>query len=75
MKKILLGAASLLALSAVSANAADLPARTYTKAPVVSPAYNWSGFYIGAMGGYAWSDEVTVGITGIGAITETSDAT
>ena len=23
--------------------------------PPVSPAYNWSGFYIGAMGGYGWS--------------------
>jgi outer membrane immunogenic protein len=35
------------------ASAADLPARTYTKAPslVVSPLYNWSGFYIGINGG------------------------
>jgi outer membrane immunogenic protein len=23
--------------------------------PPASPAYNWSGFYIGAMGGYGWS--------------------
>ena len=26
---------------------------------VVSPAYNWSGFYIGAMGGYGWDDDAT----------------
>ena len=33
-----------------------MQARPYTKAPppMVSPAYNWSGFYIGAMGGYGW---------------------
>jgi outer membrane immunogenic protein len=37
-----------------AASAADLAARPYTKAPPLSPAYNWSGFYIGAMGGYAF---------------------
>jgi outer membrane immunogenic protein len=41
-----------VAISAVvgigAASAADLPARVYTKAPVmVDPGYNWSGFYIG----------------------------
>jgi outer membrane immunogenic protein len=45
----------LLASIAGAACAADLPAPSvpYSKAPaVVSPATNWSGFYIGAMGGY-----------------------
>ena len=53
MKKLLLTAAGLLALGAAPALAADLPARTYTKAPppVVAPIYNWGGFYIGANGG------------------------
>ncbi|MDE2330272.1 MAG: porin family protein [Bradyrhizobium sp.] len=38
-----------------SALAADLPARVYTKAPVmVDPGYNWSGFYIGGNIGYSW---------------------
>jgi outer membrane immunogenic protein len=39
-----------------AASAADLPARTYTKAPamVVDPAYNWTGFYIGLNAGGAW---------------------
>jgi outer membrane immunogenic protein len=38
-----------------SALAADLPARTYTKAPVYAdPGYNWSGFYIGGNIGYSW---------------------
>ena len=38
------------------ASAADLPARTYTKAPeFVQAAYDWSGFYIGINGGGATS--------------------
>ncbi len=54
MKRVALGL--LLASIAGTAYAADLPApgAPYTKAPaVVSPATNWSGFYVGAMGGYA----------------------
>jgi len=49
MKKLLLGAAACIAFAA-PAFAADLPARTYTKAPAyTAPAavYNWTGFYIG----------------------------
>jgi outer membrane immunogenic protein len=41
-----------------AASAADLPARTYTKAPaVVAAVYDWSGFYIGLNGGGASSHE------------------
>jgi outer membrane immunogenic protein len=45
----------LLASIAGTAFAADMstPSAPYTKAPVVSPVTNWSGFYIGAVGGYA----------------------
>lgn len=54
MKRVVLGL--LLTSVAGAAYAADLPAppaAPYTKAPaIVSPATNWSGFYIGAMGGY-----------------------
>jgi len=54
MKKALLTAVSLVALGMAPALAADLPARAYTKAPVaVAPIYSWTGFYLGAMGGYA----------------------
>lgn len=39
-----------------AASAADLAARTYTKAPpvMVEPAFNWSGFYAGGNIGYSW---------------------
>ena len=52
MKRVFLGL--LLASIAGAAGAADMSARpAYTKAPMMSPAINWTGFYIGAMGGYA----------------------
>ena len=57
MKKFLLGTVGLLALGiAAPASAADLAARPYTKAPppYVAPIYDWTGFYIGANGG--WGD-------------------
>jgi outer membrane immunogenic protein len=55
MKKFLLGTVGVIALAAPAA-AADLPARTYTKAPAyVAAVYDWSGFYIGANGGWGQS--------------------
>jgi outer membrane immunogenic protein len=50
MKKILLASVAFLGMAAiVPAQAADLAARPYTKAPAYTPApiYNWTGFYIG----------------------------
>src|SRR6185369_7407076 len=57
MKKVLLVTASLIALGAAApAVAADLAARPYTKAPpMISAMYDWSGFYIGANGGWGSS--------------------
>jgi outer membrane immunogenic protein len=57
MKKILLVTASLIALGAAApALAADLAARPYTKAPpMIAAVYDWSGFYIGANGGWGTS--------------------
>ena len=52
MKKMLLVTASLVALGAAPAMAADLAARPYTKAPpMLQAVYNWSGFYVGLNGG------------------------
>ena len=52
MKKFLLGTVALIALGS-AANAADLAAR-YTKAPVVAPVSNWTGFYVGLNAGYGF---------------------
>jgi outer membrane immunogenic protein len=63
MNKILLGAIVTAAFSA-TAFAADLPARTYTKAPAAAPVstYDWSGCYVGGNVGAAFdrSDFSTV---------------
>jgi outer membrane immunogenic protein len=57
MKKFLLNTVGLVALGLAPASAADLAARPYTKAPppMVAPYYDWSGFYIGANGGWGSS--------------------
>ena len=58
MKKFLLATVGLAALGiAAPASAADLAARPYTKAPppMLAAAYDWSGFYIGANGGWGTS--------------------
>lgn len=48
-----------------AASAADLPARTYTKAPVAAPVitYNWTGCYIGGNigGGWAKTEQTRIG--------------
>ena len=58
MKKLILVAAALAKIGfAAPASAADLAARPapYVKAPALAAVYDWSGFYIGANGGYGWS--------------------
>ncbi len=59
MKALVSAAAGLLAVPALvgAALAADLsrpPPAPYYSAPVAAPYYNWTGFYIGANGGYGW---------------------
>ena len=54
MHRFVIVAAGLISVAgfAGAASAADLPARTYTKAPAMIPVvYNWSGFYLGLNGG------------------------
>jgi outer membrane immunogenic protein len=70
MKKVLLGTVGLVALGmAGSASAADLAARPYTKAPPppVAAVYDWTGFYIGANGGWGRGDKrwEAVDVTGV----------
>jgi outer membrane immunogenic protein len=57
--KFIAGAAVIVSalVGVTAASAADLPARTYTKAPVyVDPGFNWSGFYLGGNIGYSWGN-------------------
>ena len=70
MKKLLPGMVAVVVLGmAAPAFAADLPARTYTKAPVmVAPIYDWSGFYIGLNGGGASSHECYTITNSAGAV-------
>ncbi len=59
MKKLLLGAAALIVITA-PAVAADMSARPYSKAPAyTAPAvvYNWTGFYIGGHVGGAFAGD------------------
>jgi outer membrane immunogenic protein len=54
MKKLVLALTAVAAFSG-SALAADLPARTYTKAPVIVETPSWTGFYLfGGAGGGVW---------------------
>ena len=70
MKRFLLGAVGLVAMGiAAPALAADLPAQTYSKAPVMIPAaYDWSGVYIGLNGGWGTERRCFDSITAAGAI-------
>ena len=54
MKRIVIGMAAAMSLFATGALAADLAAKPYVKAPIVEPVWSWTGFYIGANGGYSW---------------------
>jgi outer membrane immunogenic protein len=77
MKKLLLGTVGLIALGAAApAVAADLPARAYTKAPAyVAAVYDWSGFYIGANGGWGtshkcWTNTALAGVALVPTVSE-----
>lgn len=67
MKKFLLATAAVLSLGAVTAHAADMPARMPVKAApsYVAPAlYNWTGPYVGLSGGGSFSSGSDAGIVG-----------
>ena len=71
MKKFWLVLVGLAALGmATPASAADLAARPYTKAPppMLAPIYDWTGFYIGANGGWAQSRNCVDFVTVLGTV-------
>jgi outer membrane immunogenic protein len=59
MKKLVLALVAAAAFTG-SAFAADMPARTYTKAPPPAPLPSWTGFYIfGGGGGGIWDADTS----------------
>jgi outer membrane immunogenic protein len=65
MKKFLLCTVALISIGAVPASAADMAVKA---PPIAAPMmYDWSGFYIGANGGYGWSRQC-VDITAFNAV-------
>lgn len=47
-------AAAVAVLGLTNAQAADLAARPYLKAPAAATVYDWTGFYVGGNVGYGW---------------------
>jgi outer membrane immunogenic protein len=76
MKSFLLATVAFAALGmATQVSAADLAARTYTKAPAMAPVYDWAGFYVGLNGGGAsshncWDLTNAAGIAVVPAVRE-----
>ena len=58
MKRSVLAAIGLFSMAAaMPASAADLPRGAVPyKAPAYVAQYNWTGFYVGINGGYAWGN-------------------
>ena len=72
MKRLLAVSLAGLAVLSGSALAADLPpaAPAYKAPAVVAPAYNWSGFYLNAGGGYGmWNADTQVFFPGGACLT------
>lgn len=55
MKKLLLGSVAILALSAGSSGAADLPVKAPPMVAPPVPMFSWSGCYIGGHEGVGWA--------------------
>src|SRR6185369_10055240 len=60
----LAAAAALLGIAVLPVAAADLPQRPAYKAPMMAPSFNWTGFYLGVYGGYAFGTGDTDGFNG-----------
>jgi outer membrane immunogenic protein len=73
MRSFLLTTSAFIAMT-TAASAADLARQApIVPAPPLVPVYNWNGFYVGAMGGYGWSDRVGVSVAGFNFTASSSD--
>jgi outer membrane immunogenic protein len=58
VNKVISAAIASLVATCISAKAADMPIEPANQpAPFVAQVYNWTGFYIGANGGYGWGSQ------------------
>lgn len=73
MKKLLFGLAALATVAATPAISADMRMPMKAAPPIVAPIFSWTGFYIGANGGYGGDrfryDFNALGIAGTTKIT------
>ena len=60
MRRTILGIVGLVCITS-TASAADLPMKAPAPAPM-APVYSWTGFYIGANGGWGWSNFDTAAV-------------
>lgn len=70
MRKILFMTTAVVAFSAVTAQAADLPRRNRAPEPYYQqsvPTFTWTGFYIGANAGYGFAKFTGAGATYFGS--------
>ena len=71
----LISSAAIAAFVSGAALAADLPSRAAAPILVAPPAFTWTGFYVGTLTGYAFSDRQTVRTVGnnngAGGLTDT----
>jgi outer membrane immunogenic protein len=56
-----------LAIAAVSTSIAGFGGGVWAADPYVDPGVDWSGFYLGVQGGYAWSDTNSTALGNLGA--------
>jgi outer membrane immunogenic protein len=71
MKSFLLATVGLVALVGIAApaSAADMAVKARPPAPVIAPIYDWTGFYIGANGGWGQSHNCWDFVDPVGVIT------
>jgi len=63
LRNTLVLAAAATVLGLTSAQAADLAARPYLKAPPPAAVYDWTGFYVGGNVGYGWGENTDPNLT------------